>query len=1202
MLRDRSTLLARTLSCAALPIVATLLAGSVAAQTAWRFDMGPGSLAIPYIRVEANDEFPQSAAGTPNYGWISTPSSNRVEADADIPEEVIHAQSSRLLRDHVKDTGGPLTFGLGVSPGTYHITVYLGDVSAPIEGMKITANTRVVADGIFARTVNQKASLEGALGGFKRVCFKFDAPTAIAPGVPRLRLKFEGSAGQACPVMGIEVRPYTPEPLYFDHASKDLAANVTPSTELAQAIAKYNTHDYDEAVTLFRSAGANHPSEKLAMCYGFAFVLGSLTEHMNAVDTALLDEMVDELELLDANNSAVHNLLVDAQDFELAELFDRTRGYTFEAFEENEQNLVDVSPSGVPTWITLNLCAAVQLYEQMRDDTFLTTPSPYATECPLFPKARYLIARNMWGRNTLVSAGNTNGLTQSCDLAFVEYNKYWYGIIRDELLTSLTGSSPLYPKGHEAMVVCFLLDHYLKNQVLDDASPDEPCTKYFKDGLIGQWIFDSERPDAPVQPQDAWWGQYSNVQDTAAEGGERWARDLRAHTRQFRNLARWWIQERLRENPVTKISEFGGGSGDDQELTVLSTPGIALSESPDNPNVEGPLNSVWDAYLYHEDQVSVEEGYFKLAGDVEHSAEFTSNLLFVLMPTDYGNPDYFGLGVRTMRNMEDLHMQFPEVTRWTMVDPTSTRNARHFRSYLIGGEAAPTSASPFNLDMPINMKAIVPGLTVLDYNGSTELGRVFEEYAWAWQAVSMSQDSGKPPGFFPGAVQVGADGEVYAFGVGSGWWSAPDGYPAFPGAYATDVYLNMVAASRRQTSDPDRIELLDPLATAVLFVANNPGDVDAAPGTNSWVSFKARLPVANAAWFAKKDLLEQHPLFNDLTNPNYQANRDALEDVINSFAAPTPRFLNQSDTGTTDKSDIATTFELARKWLAQYWPFATTAVNHVDRVIVSIPAHNALTSTPSGGIYGLAPTYAVNWFNPHSDSTTTPSEELDCAILVNHLTPTSLDVLLYNAKTQPQEIGMRAWRFLEQHKYRVRIGKKQINEDEWDGAATVLPDFDFDRPGKKYVFELPSGMHLLRFDEPMTLTALNPSFDLALGRHGLAWEDNSKASTSTQDRLHVTVTNLGRIGYVVGPGARVWVTVGSDPAVQHDLIPSLEGIDNSTPPLTPQTYDIDPFVLPWGVNEDTEVTVEIRFVGTAPDQLSTDNDKVTVRLRDLEKL
>ncbi len=1168
-----------------------LLAGASSATASVtlpaRFDMGPtnpGDVAPGFIGVRATEAYDSNVG----YGWTSGNGVFGVKRTA-IPEQIIHNHPSELLIDFVRRFES-LKFRVDLTPSqAYHCMVYLGDVDNAKNGMTVKANGTTVARGVWALTAKKKAGFANSYGGYRRISFLANADSNGT-------LEFEVEiAGTTVPVMGIEIYDATPPPLQFHHAASQIegraqisvTSGVTVDGSIQAGITHFNDGEYDDAVADFQQS-----SDKLARAWGNAFVVGSLTGHEEQVDMGSLDDpfdngllgdILDDLSGLDMNDSAVRSLYVEGLDLQRGVLFNRTRAYSTAAFP-NPDNLEQSGLAQGPgeDSMVLNLSAAMQLLEQMSDDVLKTGPDVHATESPFYPTAQYLIGRNLYGRNTQVSTGGINA-----DLAMVEY---LMEVLVDRLWPVLDpqGGRTLYPDAHEATLLSWTMST-LAIQI-DFSNPPNPVPeKLLNAGVVQAW-HDAQKPTPPINPVETWWN--ADVHPSAASGvpsHASWTEGQRELAFQVRNAARWWVENRLRDG------ELGGGPGDDVEFSLLA-PLTGRRESRDNPWVEAPLSRVWDDSLFHEPQVSTAEGYAKLSGDVEHSAELTTLPLGILVPMNFGNPRYYNFMMLTMRNMADFHQAASNSPNaWT------TRNLggvfepiRHFHSWKIGGTEPPGNLPSQTYDVPLTMKAILPGLSLLDFNQSPTLQGLFEDYAWAWRDAAMRTDNNKPVGFFPGAVFVDANGAPGSLGILNEWWvSDPFGYD-LPGGAAKrmmgQIYQLLTEVSRTSSST-NAAQLLEPLKAALLTTP----DETAAEGTAGWAASQLSNQIADAAFAAREDLLQ----LAGITAAD-------IDPWIEDYASDMQAFLfeNQSQSGATNKADFEQTFDDGALFLRYFWPFATTTVSYTDRLRLDYDSTRSLFSSATVGALNLSPNFVTTWDNADSGPDALESDRLDIAILTNRYVPTAsgqtnglLEVLLYNFKGTTSTLDLRIWRGLGTGDYDVQIGEAGSNDDFLSPPTPTT--FSLDRKGANLPVDVPPNqLTLLRLTQkPNVIPTPNPYYDLAIASSG--------ALIDKRDRLHITVSNLGLNDYPITSGgigipATIEVRVNGALVESKTLLKNLPAPENSPSGLDPT---IERIVFSGDFSQYSPgdlVTIELTQVAGV--QITTANDVAEILYEDIPRL
>lgn len=1159
-----------------------------------RFDMGPsGNLAAGYTAVTATTAHP----GTSNpgdFGWTGSPALANFDRGT-VDPRIVHNHDDDLIVDGVRATAS-YTFRVNVANGSYLCFAYLGDVGLPLSGMQITAEGTMVARGVFARTVNKKAQLSGLLGGYRRVAFLAN----VADGA--LDVTFGPSS---CRVTGLEVFEYADPPVVYDHnltpnpGYRVTAAYTGPTgwkQKLTEAIDDLNQFDYAaarQALDVAAALAGTNPRGKLGVAWGRAWLAGTLDGQMEAVDPGLMDEiragLVDVLALAPGNSSAA-SLYAELLDFELGYLFHQTRGYSPAVFP-NPGSLAYLGGGG-ETGIVLNLCASVQLYEQMDDDILGTTGVATQTESPFFAKAQYLIARNMYSRGTHVTAGIGCPATS--------YHAYWLEIV-DRLWPRLqAGPQRLYPEGHEAIVFCWLMQEFIGAQIGDLSNPTWPatCTNLLlgPNALMQQWTPAHEASYLQhIDPADTWWdGRTAEYTDPNAP---LWARTQGSSKRSYRNIGEWWMEHRLYTGGPAGPHELGTGDGDDVEgAGALLAPSIAWQESGDNPRLEDPAGKVLRDVLYGS-SVDVSEGYFQGSGDVEHAAEYTSYPLFALMSTQYGNPEYAEFTMRMMRNMEDLHAA--GTAPWSTSFLSSTlATARHLTSWNFGSTAvSPSGIAPFLRDHVPNLKALLPGVTLLEFNASPTLERLFLELSRGWADVAMRTDAGKPAGVFP--ASVGMDGGVPGtIGNGTQWWvnQVSNGmnpfyqnFPAQLGYYGALYYLQVVS----YRTNPEPI-LLDPLRRVVADLYGlsfDPNFVDGNPlvttvGTQAWALFQLKSSIANVTWRASKELLGAGfpPPYDD---PMLYPPRDIISRVVGQYStgAAAQLFAASQTPGVTDKSTLENVHGDQAYWLRHFWPLATTVVTYTDRIKFSVPALHSLHETPSGGEYGFVPDYAISWSNPDSDATSTEADELEMALLLNRMTASSIEALIYNFKPTNDALRMQYWRGLGLGDFDVSFGPANPATDDFFTAPTPVTQ-TIDYAGWAIELDVPPGLHLLKLTKKTTIAGAGLSLDLAIEEEDLGLDGSNQ--------LLVRVHNIGSVDY--DPSAilaNLIITLnGSSTTVPLNAI--IRSPETTTSGLTPQSVIYPTGFQPtWSMGQDNLIHVEIQYAGT---EITVLNNEATADL------
>jgi hypothetical protein len=1044
-----------------------------------RFDMGTAlsPVASGYIPIDPGSTY----SATNHYGWQAGQSLiavDRVQAEPDL----VHLLPTDLIRDAVQRTSGSMIFRVDLPPGTYHVNAYLGDLGrptdvppllTPLAGMWIKANGQLVVQDAFARLQRRKASLTAAYGGYKRVTF-LASPDATGT----LLLTIRGS------LMGLEFRVNEEPAIHFDHATSTLQASPGHAATLAPALALFNAHDYAGARTAF--AGLTDPYEK---AWGFAWLLGWLTNDEEPVDFDLITQTKPLLQSSTGTHPTADVLLAELEDFEAGALFLRTRGYSLHAFPDNPGSLGE---------LLKNLCAGIEMLEQMQDDILLPSAEAWRPDCPLYAKAQYLAARAMYGRNVGVQGYDDVNVDY-----LAPYNTYWLNIF-DRLWSRLdpAGATTIFPKAHEARVLAWYLRNYVNAFPNGNGDPTSP-------GPMKPW--DEMPPPIDFANEDVWWEGSIAIPD--ALGAPLWAQYERKYAGLYRNLGKWWMTHRLLNG------EIGGGAGDDTEgAGALGFPIIARAEKTAVQPEKG-IGECMDKVLMNGNEVDWDQGYHISPIDPEHGGEYTSYPLFFLLPTYFGAPKYLEFGMRTLRNMDE-----PGPTAWTAI-PSWTTN-RHFKAFLLGANGF----DPPNADITETMKAIAPGHTLLDYSGCPHLATLWGEYGRAWAAAAMSTTQGKPQGIFPVAINF----DTGAFGNGLNWWEGVGQNGGDIGANYLDLF-ELLLGDYRRTSD---FTFLAPIEAAVKFLRSTPPDPNATPGQPGWVADKLKDSIAAAAFRAKRFLLAA---------PEHTVTQAQIDGVINAYGNEVDKFLNGSTgSNTTDKTKLQNLFESDIQWLRNFWPLATTIVSYADRIAFSVStvdgqgggAMHGLYSTQTGAAPQLAPTFSVSWFNPHDAPSV--SDELDFAIALTYTNPVAgvnqlaLRALLVNFSSGSRDVGLRMWRDLPRGTYQVSVGK-DVNQDDQIDTLTTSFNADVNGPAASIVLpQIPGSA-----DGPyvVELVLLSPVISTCAMDLGIDPED---LTTNAAGKLDVRVHNVGAENYLAGGLIRIYdVTVNPSTTVASAGIPSV---------------------------------------------------------------
>ena len=1089
--------------------LAGLLAGSTGAQVGLpaRFDMGPGPQYDDWTVVTTS-----TLKGGNAFGWTIPPERDVLRLL--MPDHVMHVfedgevQDDSLLQDSVIGDDDTATcpshpadscfeFQVEVSPGVVQCIVYLGDVgqrvepghdlwTTPLDQLDVYANGVLVVDDAYAATIDVKATLDDQKGGYKRVRFVVDVPPDVVGGsVGTLALEFVGPLEAPCSVQGLEIYAHQDAPIEYDRDNGLLVAHAA-FPELDGFVGSMNAEDYVTAEGLLVDLDGYVPStfkEGVGALWAHAWYLGWFKGEQEVVDRVHLDDFVGALaDLNDTYPDRVSGmtLLRDALDFQRGELMVAMRGYA-DVPEFQEFYLGH---------ITTNQHAGLQLLEQV-DGNFYDPPvlppavDP-AVESPFHAKARYLIARTMYGNNTKLKLTTQSGASSS--VAYVDR-------IMDAVEELWTRVDPMsadlrFPQAIEQQIFCWRLREYY-----DPVLNDPPLANWTSDDPV------------PFGPAGSWW-EDDVVPDMDLGAAPPWAQGQYVYRQLFRNVGAWWMSERKLGD------ELGGGTGDDVEgAAVFASPSLALLQDPYGDVVSGAID-VLDGVMFDEELVW--NGY-KLAsqsegiGDVEHNAEFTTNPLVIAMPLRPGAPEYYEVPMMTLSHMDKEETLLGTDPQWT-VELTSPKRrhfvAWHYSSDDLGG--------PAPWDIPLNMKALVPAFGLIDYNGSPRAAGLLTDYANGWRKAAMyppgnppiaqiGEPPPKPKGLFPVAIDP-ATAPLPA--NPDEWWVNPHNGPGdfpFPFSGHKTQYSNLYAAYQRT----GQTKFLKPIYFAVQWLHAVTPDPEDDPGEYPWIAAQLADDIAESAYKASRALLVED-IFDDAAELEGK-----LDDVIADYGPVYQQFLNEPRVQDVekDKSGLADSFFEGAANIEQLWPFATTVVSYMDRLgIGAVNDLKAMYSTTTGDQIGAVPLPPVTWSNPD------PANELHVAILVQELRPSIqgdgfMSALVWNFEDVPRSIDLHLRQDLTPGTYELEIGPDMAPQDDWIDSVTHLETVTVEHKGDPIaILDLPPGeLTVINLEQQTEVPPPDPAtlFDFALGPRSLAFSPTE---------ITVKVQNLGVAPILPGAG------------------------------------------------------------------------------------
>ena len=270
-------------------------------------------------------------------------------------------------------------------------------------------------------------------------------------------------------------------------------------------------------------------------------------------------------------------------------------------------------------------------------------------------------------------------------------------------------------------------------------------------------------------------------------GAPAWASELHNFYNRMIDLSEWWITNRQNADN----SAIGGEWGDDVEfMPLIAYTGFVCPDA--SPLAVEGMTRFSDGAWHRSGIVDVHNGFFHLTTDAEHAAEFTGNVLGVMLHLKPGDPEYVERGLKTGKLMRDLWMG------------RNSRGQRLVRSSFLGAFHVPNTDA--DIDTPICGRAMNPAWNVLELNRNPELARLVVEYAETLLELALSTEKGKPRGVLPGPI-VFATGELGGRGSKE-WWLARSG--DFQGMFTFPSYhgfrTQVLVAAWRLTGDTDYLQ------------------------------------------------------------------------------------------------------------------------------------------------------------------------------------------------------------------------------------------------------------------------------------------------------------------------------------------------------------------------------------------------------------
>ncbi|TDE15214.1 hypothetical protein [Dyadobacter psychrotolerans] len=477
----------------------------------------------------------------------------------------------------------------------------------------------------------------------------------------------------------------------------------------------------------------------------------------------------------------------------------------------------------------------------------------------------------------------------------------------------------------------------------------------------GQQIEDSFTPDANMKHAPKW----------AVLQHEAISRMLK--------VIHWWVQHRQAEN-----GELGGKYADDVEMLRWWLPAIlGADDSLARAGYTRLADGIWNSG-------ALLRGYDKKIDDVEHSAELFRDSHTGMFLIRYGDPAYVERAMISMQNFDAVWSAF------------TSSGHRHFKSYYLS--ATQTLTGPvYGADVPLNARALLPGLWAAWYNQNPVLLKQFSQWAKAWVEHAAKPENGKPAGIIPAAVWFGK----HKITAKSNKWYEPGLRYSYYNwdhlGHISELY-SFLSGMHALTGNSLFLNPVNKVAD-LMRSGSKDGEVGRCqPGSLQWVKNTLRSG-------GKDKTAGANPFGNIFAMTARLTGDERYDDLIKQYASPYNQFQL-----TGNQNQLLAGFDVILNSLRYNFPLLTSEAKFTDRVYVR--GSDLLTGMYTGH-FGRGfeyPAMVASWKN------TGP----DVAVFVRRGDKSSALVSLYNAGGEKQ-VEMNTW-MLTPGVYKVSVGLDE-NDD-----------------------------------------------------------------------------------------------------------------------------------------------------------------------------
>jgi len=491
----------------------------------------------------------------------------------------------------------------------------------------------------------------------------------------------------------------------------------------------------------------------------------------------------------------------------------------------------------------------------------------------------------------------------------------------------------------------------------------------------------------------------------APQNAPLWAAYQREVMYRLLKIIHWWVGVKQTAN-----GEMGGKYGDDVEmLRWWLPPVLGADDSLARVGYTRLADGVWNSGV-------LERGFAKRIDDVEHAAELFRDTHPGMFLIRYGDPEYVERCLTSMQNFRDV---------WTSI---TSMGHRHFRSYYLSATAV-SAYYPYDVDVAMNARALLPGLWAAWYNNNPALIKLLSEWGQAWITDANRATNGKPAGVIPSAVAFQED---RIGGHSPQWYNPQLTYTYYNWDHLGHVnelqYLlaGLYALTQKQT-------FLQTINTNARLMTQPLHEKDTTTGSLYWVQQQLLSGGIDHA-------AGSNPMGKLFAMARQLSNSGRYDTLVDQYGAHYNRYTLHHD-----KKVIVQGLEEMLNSLRYNFPLLTSEVKFTDRVYIP---NNSLLSGMYLGHFGAGyeyPSLLASWKNTGKD----------VAILVNGGDQHFLQAALYNFG-QERSVQLRTWQ-LQPGRYCVSTGLDKNGDDSMDEVLSTdtisiterVKDVSFTLPGKQ---------------------------------------------------------------------------------------------------------------------------------------------------------